>query len=188
MQDFDEKELISLARKNPEAFGVIFDRYYDNIFGYILRRVGNTQITQDIVSETFFKALNKLWQFRWRNISISSWLYRIATNEMNQHFRKQKNNPYSLNALLEEKEFEIEDKVNILEEAIEQERELIKAENWKKVRKQIEEMPEKYQEVLTLRYFENKKINEIADILNKKEGTIKSLLSRAISRLKNKCN
>lgn len=184
----DEKELILRAKKDPEAFGVIFDRYYDPIFGYVLRRVGSAHIAQDIVSETFFKALDRLWQFHWRNISISSWLYRIATNEMNRHFRRQKNNPHSLDALLKEQGFEPQDEVDILENILEQERELVRAKEWQVVRKQIELLSEKYQEVLALRYFEDKKIGEIAEILGKKEGTVKSLLSRAISQLKEECN
>jgi len=184
----DEKRLVSRAQKDPEVFGEIFDRYYNPIFGYILKRVGNVHIAQDIVSETFFKALDRLWQFRWRNISIGSWLYRIATNEMNQYFRKQKHQPHSLDSLLEEKDFELQDKIDILKEIIEQERELAQAKKWQVVRRHIEVLPEKYQEVLVLRYFENKKIREIAEILGKKEGTIKSLLSRATNQLKEKCN
>lgn len=184
----DEKELIKQARVDPEAFGVIFDRYHDILYSYILRRVGNVQVAQDIVAETFFKALSRLWQFRWRNISILNWLYRIATNEMNQYFRRQKYKPLSLDFLFKEVGFEISSEIDILEEILEQERELIEMKEWQTVRKQIELLPEKYQEVLTLRYFESKKIAEIAEILGKKEGTIKSLVSRAISRLRQKRN
>jgi RNA polymerase sigma-70 factor, ECF subfamily len=184
----DEKRLIARARKDPAAFGEIFDAYYDPIFGYVLRRVGSVHIAQDIVSETFFKALDRLWQFRWRNVSISSWLYRIATNETNQYFRRKNKAPRSLDALLEESGFELQSEVDIEEEVLEQERELARAEDWQNVRKNIELLPEKYQEVLTLRYFENKKVREIAEIVNKKEGTVKSLLSRAVSRLREQCN
>lgn len=184
----DEKKIIQCAKKDPEAFGAIFDAYHDPIFGYVLRRIGHVQISQDIVSETFFKALDRLWQFHWRDISISSWLYRIASNEINQYFRKKKHDSYSLDDLLEKKGFEFQDEVDILEEVINQERELGRAKEWQKIRKYIEQLPEKYQEVLTLRYFEDKKIVEIAEILNKKEGTVKSLLSRAMTKLRERCN
>ena len=56
-----EKELIREAKKNPEIFGKIYDQYYSQIFGYIFKRVANLEIAQDITSETFFKALKKLW-------------------------------------------------------------------------------------------------------------------------------
>ncbi len=188
MNKSEEKELIWRAKRNPEAFGVIFDMYYDPIFAYVLKRTGNVHASQDIVSETFFKALDKLWQFRWQGTSISSWLYRIATNEMNQYFRRRKHSSHSLDALLEEQGFEPQDKVDLLEEIIAQERELSRAKEWQALKKRIELLSEKYQEVLTLRYFEDKKVAEIAEILGKKEGTIKSLLSRAISQLKRTCN
>lgn len=187
MKKSDEKAVIRQAQKDPQAFGAIFDTYYEPIFGYVLKRVGNVHASQDIVSETFFKALDRLWQFRWRNISISSWLYKIATNEVNQYFRKNKRDIQSLDTLLEEG-YEFQGETNLLEEAVEQERELEKAEEWQEIRGRIEKLPEKYQEVLTLRYFEDKKIAEIAEILGKKEGTVKSLLSRAMAKLKSECN
>jgi len=84
----EEKELVRQAQKDPDAFAELYEHYYPKIFGYALRRTANLEAAQDITSETFFKALRKLWQFRWRNTSFSSWLYKIATNEINQYFRK----------------------------------------------------------------------------------------------------
>ena len=182
----EEKRIIKAARYDPEAFGRIFDEYHDAIFGYILRRVGDVRVSQDIVSETFFKALDRLWQFRLRGISILSWLYRIATNEMNQYFRRRHHKDNSLESMLENGQFEPQDKINILQEVIDGEKELARRETWREVKKQIDKLPLKYQEVLALRFFEDKKISEIAEIIGKKEGTVKSLLSRAIAKLATK--
>lgn len=88
MNSNDEKELIKRAQKESEAFAKLYDKYYPQIFGYILKRVANLEIAQDVTSETFLKALKNLWKFRWKNISISSWLYRIANNEIANYFRK----------------------------------------------------------------------------------------------------
>ncbi|PIR68591.1 hypothetical protein COU49_00335 [Candidatus Nomurabacteria bacterium CG10_big_fil_rev_8_21_14_0_10_35_16] len=183
MNKSEERELIQQAKKDPEAFGAIFDAYYDQIFGYVLKRVGDVHLSQDITADTFFKALDRLWQFRWRNISILSWLYRIATNETNQYFRGDKKRLYSLDRLLEENNIEFLGEVDIMEEIINQEKEMERAEDWIKVRKLLKNLPEKYQEVVALRYFEDKKISEISEILGKKEGTIKSLLSRAMDKM-----
>ena len=84
----EEKELIKKAQKDPEIFSQLYDRYYPQIFGYVLKRVANLEVAQDITSETFFKALRKLWQFRWQNISFSAWLYRIANNEIANYSRE----------------------------------------------------------------------------------------------------
>ena len=83
-----EKNLVRQAQRDPDAFAGLYDHYYPRIFGYVLRRTANLEAAQDITSETFFKALRKLWQFRWRNISFSSWLYKIASNEISQYFRQ----------------------------------------------------------------------------------------------------
>lgn len=184
----EERELVRRAQRNPEEFGAIFDRYYDPIFAYVVRRVGSVHASQEIVSETFFKALDRLWQFRWRGISISSWLYRIATNEIHQYVRAQKRRPFSLDILMEEQGFEVRDEADLLEEILAQERTLAHAQQWQEVRGVLETLPLKYQEVLTLRYFEDKKIAEIAEITGKKEGTVKSLLSRATTTLRAQCN
>lgn len=90
MDTNEEKELIKQAQKNALAFGKIYDFYYPKIFGYVLRRTANFQIAQDITSETFFKALKPLWQFRFKGVPFSAWLYRIATNETANYFRKRK--------------------------------------------------------------------------------------------------
>lgn len=97
----EEKELVKKAQKNPEAFAKLYDQYYSKIFSYILKRAADFEIAQDITSETFFKALKKLWQFRWRNIPFSAWLYRIANNEIANYFRKNKHKPVSLDKIPE---------------------------------------------------------------------------------------
>ncbi|OJI06340.1 hypothetical protein BK004_04210 [bacterium CG10_46_32] len=184
MELSEQKQLIQRAKKDPQAFGVIFEEYYEPIFGYVLKRTGNVHSAQDITSETFFKALDRLWQFKWRSISISSWLYRIATNEINQYFRRQKKSTYSLEAMLEQSGIELKDEYDLMQEILDQEKELEQAREWTKARKILVGLPEKYQEVLSLRYFEDKKIAEIASILGKREGTVKSLISRGTAMLR----
>ena len=161
----EEKELIKQAQKDPEVFAKLYDEYYPKIFGYILKRVANFEITQDITSETFFKALKKLWQFRWRNISFSAWLYRIANNEIANYFRRNKYKPVSLDKVPEPIVVH-----NPEAEILEAEQELKKYQDFLKIREKISQLPIKYQEVIALRFFEKKKIKEICEILGKKKG------------------
>lgn len=86
----EEKEFVERARRDPDAFGKLYEQYYSQIFSYVLKRVANIEIAQDITSEIFFKALKNVGQFRWQDISFSFWLYRIATNEITDYFRKDK--------------------------------------------------------------------------------------------------
>ena len=177
----EEKELVERARRDPEAFGELYDQYYPPIFGYILKRIANIEIAQDITSEVFFKALKNMGRFRWQNISFSFWLYRIATNQITDYFRKDKHKMFSLE--------EISDAVTASNpsaeaQVLEAEEKLKRHEDFLLVHQSISKLLLKHQEAITLRYFESKPIKEIAEILGKPEGTIKSWLHRGLEELR----
>jgi len=176
---FEEKELVEKAKKDPEVFGKLYERYYSQIFGYILKRVANLDIAQDVCSETFLKALKNLWKFHWKGISFSFWLYKIANNEIANHFRKNKYRLISLGKVPEPISIS-----NPELEYIEAQEELKKHEDFLKIQGKISRLEIKYQEVIALRFFEKLKIKEIAEIVEKKEGTVKSLLHRGLEKLK----
>lgn len=182
----DEAELLEKIRKNPESFSELFRLYYKPIFGYILRRTGTFDDTADIAADTFLKAFSNIKNFRYTGISVKVWLYRIATNEVNLYFRnRQKHNSVFDRIIVEDKE--------IFNSFIADDRKEIEAEMEKhalflSVLKELKTLPAKYQDVIALRYFEGKENKEIAEILNINEGTLKSLLSRGLEKLRQKCN
>ena len=180
----EEKELVKKAQKDPEVFAKFYDQYYSQIFGYVLKRVTNLEVAQDITSETFFKALKKLRQFRWKGIPFSAWLYRIANNEIVNYFRKNKHYSVSLEKLAEEKGFEPTALHNPETEFIEAQEKLKQHQDFLRIQEKISKLPIKYQEVIALRFFEEKKIKEIAETLGKREGTVKSLLHRGLEKLR----
>jgi RNA polymerase sigma-70 factor, ECF subfamily len=180
----EEKHILQLIKEDPKQFGSVFDSYYNQIFSYIFKRITDYDISRDIAAETFLKAFLNIQSFVWKDISISSWIYRIATNEINHYFRRNKNHNISLDALLDKNDFEILNSHAFMDEKQLLERELELHEDFLKVQKCLTKLDIKYQEVLSLRYFEKKSIIEVAEILNKKEGTIKSLLSRGTEKLR----
>ncbi len=180
----EEKELVRQAQKAPDAFAKLYDQYYPKIFGYILRRTANLEAAQDLTSETFLNALRKLWQFQWRNISFSSWLYKIAANEINQYFRKAEYKKSISLEELEEQGFKPVSPNDPESELVEAQEKLEQHQDFLEIQEKIVRLPAKYQEVIALRFFEQKQIKEIAEILGKKEGTIKSLLHRAVEKLR----
>lgn len=184
MDSNQEKELIDRAKSDPEAFGIIFDKYHSVIFGYVLRRTANVEVARDIAAETFLKAFKNLSKFRWQGVSISSWLYRIASNETVSYFRHRKYEGESLDELQEVVGFEPPDSQDLVAEILSAEKELERHQEFLRIQKLLEGLPEKYQEVIALRFFEDKKIKEVAEILNKNEGTIKSLISRGLEQLR----
>jgi len=176
----EEKKIVEEAKKNPEVFGELYDEFYKPIFNYTLRRTSDIEEAQDLTSQTFFKALKGLGEFRWQNISFSAWLYRIATNEVNSFYRKRGSiirvsidkipNIPSLDTA--NNDFEMAEK------------ELKNKEEFKKLHQNIQKLSPIYQTVITLRFFEKKKISEICEIIEKPEGTIKSQIHRALEELR----
>jgi RNA polymerase sigma-70 factor, ECF subfamily len=182
----EEKSLIEEIQGEPSKFSIVFDEYYEIILGYIFRRVADYDIARDIASETFLKAFLNFSSYKWKGVPVSSWLYRIACNECLLYFRKRKYQPGSLDKLISAKFWDAVDPDTASVEKLCIEKELQQHQDFIAVQQQLIKLPIAYQEVLSLRYFEEKNIKEIAMILNKKEGTIKSLLSRGIEKLRNR--
>jgi RNA polymerase sigma-70 factor (ECF subfamily) len=182
----DETELLDKIRSNPENFSEIFKLYYQPIFGYIIRRTGNFDDAADIAADTFLKAFRNIHNFRYSGISVKVWLYRIATNEINLYFRfKQRHTSIFERIITEDK-----DLFNnyLADDRKEIEAEFQKHEQFLLVLRELKSLPLKYQEVIALKYFEGKDNKEIVEILNINEGTLKSLLSRGVEKLRQKCN
>lgn len=181
MQD---QELLELIRRDSRNFGLLFDAYYPRIKKYILRRVMVYDVAADIASETFIKAYMKIDQFQWKGVPLTAWLYRIATNEINMFFRKQSYSPVVYAEMMDFNKLSSINHSSQEQERDAWQKELKAHDDFIRVQKIISALPEKYQEVLALRYFENKAVKEVADILDKKEGTVKSLLSRGIEMIR----
>ena len=170
------------AKTDPKAFGEIFDANYDRMFGFALKRVGDADVAADIAAEVFAKALKGVGWFSWRGIPISVWLYRIAQNEINMYFRKRKYLPASLSALMDAGYDSADDM--LVAERRELETILQSADDEARVREVLGSLSRIGQEVIALRYFEGLRTKEIAKILGKPEGTVRSLLSRAVADLR----
>jgi RNA polymerase sigma-70 factor (ECF subfamily) len=176
-----ERELVERAKNSAEAFVDLYDQYYSQIFGYALKRTANIDVAQDVTSEVFFKAFKNLRQFHWRGVPFSSWLYRIATNEIANYFTKSKPWQFSLE--------EVSNSISSSDpstktELLQAEAELRRREDFLTLHENISKLQLKYQEVIVLRYFEDKQLKEIGEILGKREGTVKSLLHRGLEKLR----
>jgi len=183
----DEPPRTPTHPNSPEAFGALYELHYSQIFGYVYRRILHWETAQDITAEVFFKAYRSFWRFRWSAIPIGAWFYRIATNEVNMYFRVGRfRRDVSLTELLDEKRFDAPDAASTDIEKANAERALQQSQDFVLIQACLRSLPAKYQDVIALRYFEGKSIREIAEILGKREGTIKSLLSRGLERIRKK--
>ncbi len=176
-----ERELVERAKRDIQAFGLLYENNYRNIFNYVLRRTGDIQVSQDIASEVFYKALNNIGKFKWQGIPFSAWLYRIATNEIANHYNLARHNMLLKVDIVKIAEF-AGDSIDVeIEKA---EYNLKKQQNLLSIHTVLHELPIQYQTVIALRYFEKKGLTEISTILGKREGAVKSLLHRGLKKMR----
>lgn len=168
----NEFEIIKRAVKDTSQFQVLYDRYFSMIFNYIFRKIDDESITADLVSQTFLKALKNLKKYKFRGVPFSAWLYRIAANEVNNHYRQTKN---KVVFSFDEQEFE-----NLIEQNIED----VAAPDIDYIIRQMHSMSESDIEAIELRFLEDKSFAEIAFILEISEATAKMRTYRAIDKLK----
>jgi len=162
--------------KAKQSFDQLYDLYFEAIFRYVLRRVANVAEAEDLTAQTFYKALRGFWRFRWTGDSASAWLYRIATNEINSHYRgrgaaSDLERPAPSAALTAE-----------LSDA---ERELAVHRLYLDLHRALRCLAPDDQALIVLRYFEQKPYDEITRILGSRPGTLAMRASRALKKLKN---
>ncbi len=184
MDPRQEKQLIECARTDPFAFGILYDTYYEKIFNYIFHRLGKADVAADITSDVFYKAMTKLHLFSWKQLAFSAWLYKIANNEIKMYYRKKERKFFSLEFLFNYHGFEIPDSADIERDYIAAEEELVKHTQFKQIQQALFKLPLIYQEILTLRFFEEKSLLEISEITGKNLNTIKSLIARGKDKIK----
>ena len=179
-----DQTVIEQAKHDPAAFGILFDRHFGSIFAYLVRRTGDWEASRDLASETFLKALKALPRYRWQGRPVSAWLFAIATNELRMYYRRGQRAPASLDALVAGSAVYVADPSTLDDERQAVERELEQNAEFALVRRALTRLPLKYQEAIALRYFEEKTVAEVAEILGKPEGTVKSLVSRGLESLR----
>jgi RNA polymerase sigma-70 factor, ECF subfamily len=167
----DEIQDIERARANPRAFSVLYERYYRDIYLFSFRRLGDKDDTQDLVSQIFIKAMQNLSKYEYRGLPFSSWLFRIASNEVNLFFRKSKKNRC----------------VNIDDSGVE--RLLVEVEKSSGVDivvigKIMQYLKEDEVELLEMRYFETLSVREVSEILNISESNVKVKVFRLMEKIR----
>jgi RNA polymerase sigma-70 factor (ECF subfamily) len=165
-----EQELVKKAKESLKAFDKIYEYYLPKIYGYIFNRTFSKEISEDVVSQTFIKAMTNIKSFKYRGYSFGAWLYRIAHNALMDYYRK---NPSieTGDAALNQEDPDVD----------------CKAENDEMksvVLKALRKIPSAYQEILSLKFFEELSNKEIADIIGCKKETLAVKLHRSLKAFK----
>ncbi len=169
----EDQTLVAAAGRDAEAAGRLYDKYYGAVLGYIYRCANDKDVAEDLTANVFLAAFRHIGRFRWRQIPFRAWLYRIATNEVRMHWRRQR-------------------RVKIVSLQTDSDSQAagpsagegsVAAEEYRLLHRALLELRMKYRTVIVLRYFEGKTIAEIGEITATREGTVKSQLHRGLARL-----
>ena len=167
-----EEVEIESAKKDPERFSVLYDRYFKSIFVFIFRRTDDEELTADLSQHVFLKAMVNLPRYKSRGLPFSAWLFRIALNEVNMYFRntnKERTVSLELNAL-----------GGMIAEAKEEDNE----ENRKLLMIALGRLKPDEIQLIELRFFEEHAFAEIGAITGITENNAKVKLYRVLSKLK----
>ena len=175
IKNLSESEIIELAKKESYYFGILYDVYFEQIFRFVFSRLGgNESIAGDVTQETFLKAMANIQKYEDRGFPFSSWLYRIAQNEVSMYFRKSKKDNFvpveieKLNGLKDE----ITGDAGISEVEIDH---LISM---------INELEASHLDIIELRFFQQMSFKEISEIYNISEANAKMRTYRILEKLK----
>lgn len=169
-----DSELVALAKKKSKYFGALYDRYFDQIFRFTFKRLGgNESLAGDLAQQTFIKAMANLQKYEYRGLPFSSWLYRIAQNEVSMFFRQQKKN-YSV-SIDEERLMDVAGEANINSYmSIEQQEQLVET---------LNKLEQSQQDLIELRFFQEMSFKEIAEIYDITEANAKMRTYRILEKI-----
>lgn len=170
----DIYELVERARSGDrESFGEIYDLFADKLFRYISIKIQDKTQAEDVLQEVFIKAWKNLYTLRNEKLQFSAWLYRIASNTVNDHFRKIYREPQPVE-LTEVHDVAASPEMYEDDDSLKREVAL----------KAIQKLPIQYQEVIELIVAQELSISETARILKKSNLAIRLIQHRALKSLK----
>lgn len=173
----DDETLAAAAQDDGAAFDALYRRYISRIYRYCYTRTENARVAEDLTAQTFLAVLEGIGRFR-RDGSFAAWLFGIASNKCKMYHRSR------LRRLQEP-----------LEKAVplpdtgrpSLERQLHKQDLLDCVRRALPQLSEDRQEVIRLRFLAGLNTQETADVMNRSRGAVRTLLSRAVAQLRERC-
>lgn len=167
-----ELQQIESAKADPDEFAVLYEKYYKQIYVFIYRRTDHEELSADLCSLTFLKAMLNLGKYVDRGLPFSAWLFRIALNEVNMFYRK---NKAGRCVSLDSKGVQ-----NLISESGEN----MNPEDHKLLMLALGKLGESEMQLIELRFFEDRPFAEVAEITGITENNAKVRVYRILDKLK----
>lgn len=166
--------LIQQAQADPQNFRYLYPRYVQRVYSYIAYKVGRQQDVEDLVSETFMRALENIKHFEYRgDSSFRAWLMGIAHNIVREFYRQNNLAEVSIDDLPLSQDLNLDER-------------LIQQEKFKQVYEILQTISPRRREIILLKYYGGLRNHEIAEVLGIEERTVSSHLSRALAEIQAK--
>ena len=178
-----DEALLRKSQEDHESFYVLMKRYEVRLAAYIRRMTRlSREDAEDVLQEVYLKVYKHQKGFDSR-LKFSSWIYRITHNEVISMVRKHRVRSGTVS--VDDTTDDAGAMLNLLADTMDIQETYITEETRGKIRHALFRLPEKYREVLVLRYFEDKSYGEIGDILKLPQGTVATLINRAKKKFEN---
>jgi RNA polymerase sigma-70 factor (ECF subfamily) len=157
-----------------DAIEALYDRHRPSIFRYVWARVGDRHTAEDLTGDVFVRMVTALPNYRTTGQPFRAWLYRIAHNLLVDHYRRENKRAAVSLDTIEERDAGGDDPVAVTERKLDAER----------VQHALSSLDPPHREVVLLRFVCGLSLQEVAQILGKTEGAIKSLQHRSLTALR----
>jgi RNA polymerase sigma-70 factor, ECF subfamily len=171
----EERRLIEAAQRDPARFADLYEKYFELVYAYVVRRVRSRQEAEDLTAELFHKALRSLPRFKWTGAPFAAWLFRIASNMIADRAKRE-----AREQRVELDEDSATSAASRLQSSVEE------VERRARLFRLVGELNHDQRQVVMMRFAEEKTIREIAQTLGRSEGAIKQLQFRALTNLRAK--
>lgn len=175
-----DREVVDLVERakagDGQAFAALYDRYVDQIFGFIYNKVRDRHLAEDLTSDVFLRALRGLPNFTWQGVDLGAWLTTIARNRVTDHFK-------SARARLERPADELHDDPEFAVPPELPESAVLAQDLTATLDKAMDRLSEDHREVLFLRFTQSMSVSETAVAMERTDGAIKALQYRALRAL-----
>lgn len=173
-----EKKLVAAAQAAPQKFEPLYSYYQPHIYRFVLAKVSQKEIAEDLTSQVFEKALKNIDSFNWQGAPFSAWLYQIAKRVIIDHFRSLKRrNTHNL-----DEDIQIADQGKSMETNVEEEL------SHNLIKQVLAELPEREQQVITLKFYSGYTNKLIAQVTKISETNVGTIIYRVIQKLKTELN
>jgi RNA polymerase sigma-70 factor (ECF subfamily) len=169
-----EETLVRRARRDADAFGELYERYVERIYNYVFYRVGDTAEAEDLTARVFYRALGHIHEYQARGAPFAAWLYRIAHNLVANWYRDRSRR----------KNVRLDDVAMLPERGAGPYQRAEQNEETQTLLRAIRKLPTERQQLLILKFGEELSNEEIARIIGRSEGAVKSLYHRTLVALR----